>query len=155
MLLEAVLEKAKRQHPPPQKKKQASGQHRKPQGVAPVQSCLSFLPSISVFPRAESTGPSSPTPLPGVYSTLLSFLGKMRSFIFFTHRSLWGAPGIECFVSAFALQLPCSPLLSLALLLWAGVFSCPCLISTWLPDGLISHCIGAGLAEMFGKYFLY
>lgn len=36
-----------------------------------------------------------------------------------------------------------------------GNIFCPCLITAWLLEELISHCIGGGLAEMFGRYFLY
>lgn len=31
----------------------------------------------------------------------------------------------------------------------------PSLITAWLPEALISHCIGGGLVEMFGGCFLY
>lgn len=127
----------------------------KPHSVAPVQSCLSCLPPMSFFPEVKFTWILAIHNVLGFTACCLASWAEKRPFVFLTSPSPWGAPRIEYFVSAFSLQLPYSPLLSLALLLWVGIFSCPCLITAWLPDGLISHCIGAGLAEMFGKYFLY
>lgn len=56
-----------------------------------------------------------------------------------------------CLVSAASLF----PAVIFGSVAMGGSIFCPCLITAWRPEGLISHCIGGGLAEMFGSYFLY
>lgn len=57
-----------------------------------------------------------------VCNMMPNFLGKNKLFLFLTRHLLGGAPRIECSTSAISLQLSYSLLLSLALLLWAGIF---------------------------------
>lgn len=85
---------------------------------------------------------------------MLSFLGKTRPVISLPRQPLWGAadPALSVRLASAAALVPAVIFGSVAM---GGNIFCPGLITAWLPEELIPHCIGGGLAEMFGSYFLY